>query len=210
MSGFDNEVVVCLGERLEPSTSQAIQLMQATSNDVARINYVGNPEGNIAANPSSLCHDPAGGQVYYKRTGTGNTGWQQIGNSTYMDFSIIKGLAQSLTTATNKNLIALALTGGTWIVSAIAMFSGDPTVSGPVQLSTSLNSLTHGDLGNNSVQTVWPSNIYPITDTYLSIPNWIVNVESTLNCYMVVSANFSAGSVVTYGRMNAIKIVDGS
>lgn len=75
MSGFDNEVLVASGERLEPSNAQSIQLMQEAATDVARINYTGNPEGAVAANPSSLCHDPVSGNVYRKATGTGNTGW---------------------------------------------------------------------------------------------------------------------------------------
>ncbi len=78
MSGFDNEVIVSIGERLEPSTAQAIGIMQQTATDVSRINYTGNPEGAVSANPSSLCHDPSTGIVYYKFSGTGNTGWIPI------------------------------------------------------------------------------------------------------------------------------------
>lgn len=80
MSGFDNEVVVTLGERLESSSAQAVSLMQKTASDVSRVNYSGNPEGNISANPSSLCHDPTSGNVFYKATGTGNTGWALLGS----------------------------------------------------------------------------------------------------------------------------------
>lgn len=75
MAGFDNEVLFCTGERLLPSTTQAISLMQQTSTDVARVNYTGNPNSNVSANPGSLCHDPVSGNVYFKQTGTGNTGW---------------------------------------------------------------------------------------------------------------------------------------
>ena len=78
MSGFDNEVLVSVGERLESSNSQAIFLMQQSATDVARINYSGDPEGFVNANPSSLCHDPVSGNVYIKQTGTGDTGWVQI------------------------------------------------------------------------------------------------------------------------------------
>lgn len=80
MSGFDNEVVVSIGERLEPSSAQAIGIMQTLSTDVARINFTGNPNGSVTANPSSLSHDPVSGNVYFKQTGTGNTGWVLIGS----------------------------------------------------------------------------------------------------------------------------------
>lgn len=85
MAGFDNEVMFSLGERLLPSTSQAISLMQQTATDVATINYTGDPNGNVAANPSSVCHDPVSGNVYYKQTGTGNTGWLLFQNAVSTD-----------------------------------------------------------------------------------------------------------------------------
>jgi hypothetical protein len=79
MSGFDNEVVYAIGERLEPSTAQAIGLMQKTANDVSIMNISGSPEGVASANPSSLAHDRTSGNLYLKQTGTGNTGWVLIG-----------------------------------------------------------------------------------------------------------------------------------
>lgn len=82
MAGFDNEVLFCSGERLEPSNAQSILLMQQSVTDVARINRVGNPEGAVAANPSSLSHDPSSGVVYVKKTGTGNTGWSALDSGT--------------------------------------------------------------------------------------------------------------------------------
>lgn len=40
--------------------------------------YVGNPNGNVAAPPGSICLDTANGVVYRKASGTGNTGWQAM------------------------------------------------------------------------------------------------------------------------------------
>ncbi len=85
MSGFDNEVMYATGERLEPSSSIAISIMQATSSDVSRINYVGDPNGSVSANPSSLSHDPVSGEVWVKKTGTGNTGWSQVASDSDVD-----------------------------------------------------------------------------------------------------------------------------
>lgn len=85
MSGFDNEVVVSIGERLQTSTAQAIGIMQSLSTDISRINFTGNPQGNVSANPGSISHDPVAGNIYYKQTGTGNTGWLQL-NSGYQSF----------------------------------------------------------------------------------------------------------------------------
>ncbi len=106
MSGFDNEVLYSIGERLEPSSQQAIGLMQKGSSDVSRVNTIGSPEGVVSANPASLDHDPSTGQVYIKRSGVGNTGWSQIltsttgvlpvpnggtGKSTFVPFSVVAG-----------------------------------------------------------------------------------------------------------------------
>lgn len=81
MSGFENKIVFCDGEKLQPSSSDSINRMKTLATDVSRINYTGDPEGNIAANPSSLCHDPSSGNIYFKQTGTGNTGWVLIASS---------------------------------------------------------------------------------------------------------------------------------
>lgn len=78
MSGFDNEVLYCIGERLQPSTAQAITIMQKTADDVSVMNISGSPEGVASANPSSIAHDRASGSLYLKQTGTGNTGWSAI------------------------------------------------------------------------------------------------------------------------------------
>jgi hypothetical protein len=78
MAGFDNDVTYSIGTRLEPSTAQAIALMKKTPNDISYINTNTDPEGAVSANPGSYSHDPFSGIVYFKFTGTGNTGWYPI------------------------------------------------------------------------------------------------------------------------------------
>lgn len=78
MAGFDNDIGYMNGVRLEPSSAQDIALMQATANDVSRVNGTGSPESVVAANPSSIYHDRTSGNFWLKQTGTGNTGWVQM------------------------------------------------------------------------------------------------------------------------------------
>jgi len=78
MAGIQNTTVFSQGERLQVSSAQDISEMQTDATDVSRINHTGNPEGVVSANPSSLCHDTSTGIVYYKFSGTGNTGWVAI------------------------------------------------------------------------------------------------------------------------------------
>jgi len=40
--------------------------------------YGGSPESHVAANPGSLCSDYTNGELYIKKTGTGNTGWKLV------------------------------------------------------------------------------------------------------------------------------------
>jgi hypothetical protein len=79
MAGFENNVVYGAGFKLQTSSARDISDMQRTASDVSNINYVGDPEGVISANPSSLCHDPVSGILYRKNSGTGNTGWVVVG-----------------------------------------------------------------------------------------------------------------------------------
>jgi hypothetical protein len=78
MSGFDNEVMYAPGERLTSSSTQDISLMQKTGTDVSRVNHVGDPNLAVAANPSSLSHDPTTGFLWLKVSGTGITTWQRL------------------------------------------------------------------------------------------------------------------------------------
>jgi len=78
MAGIENNIVFGGGFKLQTSSARDISDMQRVSSDVSNINYIGNPETNISANPSSLCHNPTTGDLYKKDSGTGNTGWSLI------------------------------------------------------------------------------------------------------------------------------------
>lgn len=43
-----------------------------------------NPNGNVTANPGSLCMGPSVPDIYIKKTGTGNTGWESIMTGTVL------------------------------------------------------------------------------------------------------------------------------
>jgi hypothetical protein len=79
MAGIQNNIIFGGGFKLQASSAIDISNMQNLSTDVSNINSIGNPEGFISANPSSFCHDSVSGTVYFKKTGTGNTGWLAVG-----------------------------------------------------------------------------------------------------------------------------------
>lgn len=78
MPGSENKVQFANGYRLEASGSQEVQIMQKTATDVSCVNNAGSPEGVIAANMGSICHDRTNGDIWKKKTGTGVTGWQNL------------------------------------------------------------------------------------------------------------------------------------
>ncbi len=145
MSGFDNEVVVSIGERLQTSTAQAIGLMQSTATDVSRVNFSGNPNGNVSANPASLSHDPTSGNVWFKQSGTGNTGWVLIAAapSPFSVSTLVDDFYQTLITADpNTNINPPGQLG--WNTNAFVYSNGTATHPGLV-----VNS------GNTSVSYIW-------------------------------------------------------
>lgn len=132
MAGIQNKILFSDGEKLQTSSAADILQMQELSTDISRINYVGNPEGNVSANPSSLCHDPVSGNTYLKITGTGNTGWVLNGMFSpnkviqYFDDYLLGTPSQSSTavnipsTATNSGIVQLTgnLGGGFFVITA--------------------------------------------------------------------------------------------
>lgn len=69
---------------LDPSGSGSDQstgagVIELGSSGVCKILYYhGNPNGNVTANPPTICFDPVGGDLWGKFSGTGNTGWGRI------------------------------------------------------------------------------------------------------------------------------------
>jgi hypothetical protein len=81
MAGIENNIVFGGGFKLQTSSARDISDMQRLSTDISTVNYPGDPNGNVSANPSSISHDRTTGNLYVKSTGTGNTGWTLIPTS---------------------------------------------------------------------------------------------------------------------------------
>ena len=61
---------------LDVSLDGKLGLKSAVGGKISILTYNGGPEGNVTANPGSLCLRTDSGQLYVKQgTGTGNTGW---------------------------------------------------------------------------------------------------------------------------------------
>jgi hypothetical protein len=118
MAGIENNILFGGGEKLQTSSADDINRMQRLTTDVSRVNFVGNPNGNVSANPSSLCHDPVSGNVYFKQTGTGNAGWSQVGSGA--------GTVTSVSGTTNRT----TSTGGTTpVIDIAATYVGQTSIT---------------------------------------------------------------------------------
>ncbi len=194
MSGFNNEVLVCIGERLEVSTSQAVNLMQSTATDVSRVNYSGNPEGNISANPSSLSHDPASGHVYIKGSGTSNTGWNVITATTGPLNTVLQGrgigVAASFSSATYPQ---------TTTINQILYSSAANTVS---ELATANNAtlVTNGS-GVPSLQVIVPGVFGDGSDGLLTFDGTtiVLGITPSANAYTLARDIYLGSSTINTG-----------
>lgn len=111
-SGIQNAVLYAEGEKISATSSRSMSDMQQETTDVGKINYTGDPNGFVPANPGSTCHDPVSGNVYIKQTGTGNTGWVQITTGTSVDLHTARFIvsAGGISDGANYTTIADAIT----------------------------------------------------------------------------------------------------
>lgn len=120
--------------------------------------------------------------------------------------SVDEADAISLTSAVNSDITSIELTKGRWSISAVIQMSGNPTVSGPQQISVSTVSETHGILGDTSLQTGWLTANFALGGLPLSIPANILNLSADTTVYLVSSAEFSGGVMNVFGRINAVRV----
>lgn len=201
MAGIDNDVNFGLGYRLEATPSTKYPLMQKAATDVGQYNNAGTPEGVISANPGSLCHDRTNGVIYYKNTGTGNTGWVLIPSGSAVGLTITGNSggplnpllgnwnlvgSGSLTTSGSGNTLTSSLTGLT--NHAVLVGAGTDTITkvGPVA-STGSVLMSNGVSSDPGFSTA----TYPLTTTinqllYSSAAN-VVSGLATANDSILVT-----------------------
>jgi len=75
MAGFSNDIMYAARCILQQLASGQWMSMDDGTNTFGFYNNHGTPEGVVTANPSSWCCDSTNGDIYIKKTGSGNTGW---------------------------------------------------------------------------------------------------------------------------------------
>ncbi len=113
--------------------------------------------------------------------------------------SLAVGSAVTFTTATAMNVITVTLTAGDWDVSGHVNFSetlASVSARSAGITTTSATIPTDGSEGENGVQSTIVSEKNSIT-----INPQIIRLSATTNVYLVASATFSAGTAVGYGSI---------
>ena len=119
---------------------------------------------------------------------------------------IAQGSAIPLVAGTAKTITSITLTPGTWSLSAQIAFSGGTpgATTSFIEGSISATNNTRGLLGDASASINIGAGANS-TDTILSVSDFVVNVATNTNYYMVGFVLYSAGSVSGYGRLSAIR-----
>lgn len=146
------------------------------------------------------------GQILTSTGAASSPTWQNPISATTANSFIPIGSSVALTTATNANITSISLSAGTWLVSGIAQFTGNPTATGEQRASISATSVTHGSLGDNSAEVGFNTADFLVADSLITIPSYILTLGGTTTVYLVASGIFSAGSLSAYGRISAAKI----
>ena len=120
--------------------------------------------------------------------------------------TVASGSAVALTSTVAANVTSIALTPGTWDVSGIVLFTGNPTVSSAFFGSVNTTSATLGTTGDNSMPISLSTANFGLGDDGVTIPAWRVNISANTTCYLVARASFSLGSVSAYGRISATRV----
>lgn len=118
--------------------------------------------------------------------------------------SLPVGSATSLTTATGKTVTSISLTPGIWDVSCIGVLSG--TLTG-LQFEVTISAVDNTTATNYGVDSVSSPTMPTVTtDTSLCIPKLRITLSATTTYYLVVRANFSAGTATSYGSITATRV----
>ncbi len=173
----------------------------ATDNSILRADGTGgatvqNSGATIADDGTITAHGIAG-VITVSNADAGSVG-------EYVNSLVAPGSAVSLADATAADVTNISLTAGDWDVEGSISFLGTTaTLTGTVGTI----SLTTGTLASdgsnvyNGLQTTVATFINGVT-----LPRKRVNVSSTTTVYLVGRVNFSAGTVVAYGTINARRV----
>lgn len=112
-------------------------------------------------------------------------------------------------TGTYGDLASISLTAGDWDVSIVGRANQNGATWTLVEIgisTTSGNSGTGLNTGDNDIAESWASSSTTPTRSSLAIPAYRMSVSSTTIVYYKIKANYSAGGPVISGRISARRV----
>lgn len=144
--------------------------------------YAGTPEGNVTADPGSICLDRTNGVAYEKQSGVGtNTGW------TLIPYTL--GITKLVNGTTGQQLATIGTTP-TWLgVVSAALGDSSPTivVGTANQFILPVNTLSQN-------RTVTLGTAGAVVNESITI----VRLDATAFTYAVVNGGAAAGTLYTF------------
>lgn len=181
---------------------QGLSIEDTDGNIIRATSYNGNPEGNVIANPGSICADISTGKIYKKSTGVSNTGWEDIsGNIEYTasggvklvgnDFQADLDAAGGLELNSNSIRVNVDTTNNSTEINT----NNEVTVKGYIRKSFTLTG------GADIVDSV-------VITTYNDIYWKIKVMDGTTGIYSeeIHAINLGTGTSVDYNKSSILKV----
>lgn len=119
--------------------------------------------------------------------------------------------ALTLATGVAQNITSISLTPGVWDITGIVMwFATAGPVTGTAK-SAAISTTSATIPATSTAGDQWVTDPYmptTTTSTWEAIPQFRVTVTSTTTYYLVSQAAFTAGTIVTWGRISAVRALD--
>ena len=130
-----------------------------------------------------------------------------VGNTgEYISSTVLVGSAGSQSSLTPRNITSIVLTPGDWDITTVFGFDGNGATSGvyvrgSISTTSATENTTAGFLVSQPLSTFLQTQ-----DILFSIAGVRETISSNTTVYMVSNANFSAGTVASYGRISARRL----
>jgi hypothetical protein len=181
---------------------QGLAIEDIDGNIIRMIPYNGNPEGNVVANPGSICSNIANGNIYKKQTGTGNTGWVDIsGNVEYTASSGVK-------LVDNDFQADLDAAGGLELNSNSIRINVDAT-NNSTEINAANELAVKGYARKSATLTAGPDIADSVAIASFNDVYWKVKImNANLGCYSeeIHAVNLGIGTSVDYNKSSILKL----
>lgn len=131
---------------------QGLGIETLSGSEIRILPYDGNPEGNVIAEPGSICADTTSGKLYKKASGSSNSGWEEIisGNNSSWKEPVVLASTEELDVVASGTGIGKTLTENS--NGKLTLDGVDALIGQRVLIKNQGDTL--GDAADNGIYTV--------------------------------------------------------